>query len=376
MQRQKRIVEDFFTLVKIDSPSKNEAAMAEHIKHALQELGCKDISEDTAGDMVGSNAHNIYGYFPGTVSNAHDYPTIMFCAHMDCVNPCIGIEPQLVDGVITSKGNTILGSDDKSGILAILEGLRRLKEDAIAHGNIQVIFTVVEEDSISGAKYVDKSKIKADFGYVLDCTGAPGTIINAAPGINSFDITITGKSAHAGIAPELGINAITIAGKALAACPQGRIDAVTTCNVGLISGGTAVNIVADHVNLTCEARSLNTDAFIKISQDIVNAFTQAAKEGGADINIVTTTSCEAYNFDHNAPIITLVQQACENLGFAVEILSSGGGSDANVFNTFGIPSIPLGTGMSKVHTTHEFITLEHLENICQLVVGICQQAVK
>ena len=130
-----------------------------------------------------------------------------------------------------------------------------VKEDNIPHGNIQVIFTVAEEGGLTGSKNIDRKLLKADFGYVLDSSGPPGKIVNAAPGQNNVDVVIRGKTAHAGIAPEEGINAIMVAGKALAQLKLGRIDEETTANVGIIKGGTATNIVPDRVDIACETRS-------------------------------------------------------------------------------------------------------------------------
>ena len=76
-------------------------------------------------------------------------PKILLSAHLDCVNPCAGIQATLEDGVFRSDGATILGGDDKSGVTAILETLRCLKEQNIPHGPLQVVFTVCEEQGVA-----------------------------------------------------------------------------------------------------------------------------------------------------------------------------------------------------------------------------------
>ncbi len=374
MTPQERLLQSFFELVRIDSPTRNEEKMAEALKKILQDLGCDDISEDSAGPRVGGTTNNIFAYFPGTAPHAHTLPTIMLSAHMDCVQPCHGIEPQLIDGIITSKGDTILGGDDKSGIVAIIEAFRRLQEENIPLCNIQVIFTVAEESSVNGSRNMDKSKIRADFGYVLDSGGAPGTIINAAPGIHKFTVKIIGQAAHAGLAPETGTNAIVVAAKALAKFPQGRIDHETTANVGTINGGHATNIVADYAEITCEARSLSTTSLESITQEIIEAFESTAQEFGAQIHIDMDKGYDAFKLTHDIPAITLAQKSAEDLGLPISIEATGGGSDANNFNGFGIPTVPLGTGMSKVHTTEEYITAQHLEQCCQWVVAVLKRA--
>ncbi len=374
MTPQERLLQSFFELIRIDSPTRGEEKIAFALKAILQDLGCDDISEDTAAPLVGGTTNNIFAYFPSTAPHAHTLPTILLSAHMDCVQPCHGVEPQLIDGVITSKGDTILGGDDKSGIVAILEGIRRLQEEKVPLCNIQIVFTVAEESSVNGSRNMDKNKIKADFGYVLDSGGAPGTIINAAPGIHKFTVKITGKAAHAGLAPETGTNAIMVAAKALTRFPQGRKDHETTANVGTIAGGHATNIVADYAEITCEARSLSKTSLESITQEIIEAFECTAHEFNAQIQIDLDKGYDAFKLAPTIPAITLAQKAAEDLGLPVTIEATGGGSDANNFNSFGIPTVPLGTGMSKVHTTEEYITVQHLEQCCQWVVALLKRA--
>ncbi len=374
MTPQERLLQGFCDLVRIHSPSGAEDHMVSVLKKTLQDLGCTDISEDTAGAAFGGTSHNLYAFFPGNAPQTAHIPTLMFSAHMDCVPPCENIEPHIENGVITSKGDTILSADDKSGIIAILEGLRRIKEQGITHGSLQIIFTVCEEKGIKGSRHMDKSKIKADFGYVLDCGGAPGTIVYGAPGISEFTIKITGKAAHAGLAPETGLNAIMVAAKALSTFPQGRKDAQTTANVGTITGGTATNIVADYAQVVCEARSLDPVALQAISAEIAQCFNNAAQEYGAHIHIDLQDNYDSFLLDTHSPVMQLAQQAALRAGLQVRLETSGGGSDANNFNAYGLPTVPLGTGMSKVHTTEEYITVQHLEQSCALVMALIQEA--
>ncbi len=376
MDRQQRLIEGFFELVKIYCPTGGEHEVAALLKSKLQELGITDITEDNVSANIGGTANNIFAYLPGTIENADTYPTLLLSAHMDCVPPCENIEPQIIDGIITSKGDTILGGDDKAGVIAILEGLRRIKEDNIPHANIQIIFTVSEEDYLNGSKNMDQSKIKADLGYILDAGGPPGKIINAAPSFKKFTAKITGKAAHAGVAPEAGINAIVTAAYAITKFPQGRLDAETTANVGTITGGNATNIVAEYAEVVCEARSLNPESLEKISAQIVTAFEDAAKEHNAQLDLIVYEGYKSYNINPNDPVILLAKKAIEATGLTVSIGAVGGASDANNFNQYGVPSVPLSIGSTKVHTTDECFSVAHLEQICEIVVSLVTQATK
>ncbi len=372
MDKNERLLNGFFELVRVDCPTKQEAQIATLLKAKLSELGF-EVEEDNAGERIGGNANNIFAFLKGTAPNADSLPTIMMTAHMDCVNPCCGIEPIIRDGVIYSKGNTILGGDDKVGVIAILEGVRRLQEEAVPLCHLQVIFTVAEEGGVNGSKNMDVSKIKADFGYVFDSGGAPGEIVYAAPGINKIKAVVKGKAAHAGIAPEKGVNAIYVLSKALANFPQGRKDEETTANIGTISGGNATNVVADFAEVLVETRSLKNEKLAEMTQLIVDNFEKTAKEFGAEVEISVNHSYDGYKLDQNLQVIALAKKAAENLGYEIVFKRSGGGSDANNFN-MRLPAVPLGTGMTNVHTTDESLSIEHLQQTCAWVVSILKLA--
>lgn len=162
------------------------------------------------------------------------------------------------------------------------------------HGEILVVFSVAEEGGLNGAKNIDPAKIRADFGYALDGSGVPGVITTMAPGQNHLQLIVHGKTAHAGLEPEAGVNAIVLAGKALAEMPQGRIDFETTCNVGLIKGGVATNIVPDRVEITVEARSRNQDKLTSLTEEIVAAFSATVEKNGGQVECQVTKKYDPY----------------------------------------------------------------------------------
>ena len=134
---------------------------------------------------------------------------------------------------------TILGADDKTGLSVMLETIRVLKEKNIPHGIFNLLLPLVKNLGLVGAKALDRSLIKAKYGYALDSDGKVGNIIVAAPTQAQMKATILGKTAHAGVAPEKGVSAITMAAKAISKMPLGRIDAETTANIGRFAGGQA-----------------------------------------------------------------------------------------------------------------------------------------
>ncbi len=370
MINQKRTLDEFFELVQIKCSTRAEREVADVIKRKLAELHM-EVTEDNTGSKIGGNCGNVLAFLPGTAAGA---PSILFTAHLDCVEPCGHIQPILKDGIITSAGDTILGSDDKSGVVAILEALRVVKEQNIPHGNIQIVFTVAEEGGLNGSKNIEPSLLQADFGYALDSSGVPGEIVNMAPGQNKLVITVHGKKAHAGVAPEEGINAIVLAGKALAKVNDGRIDPETTANIGIIKGGSATNIVPDKVEILAEARSRNQEKLAAQTEHMRQVFEDTIAAAGGKAEVVISKEYDAYVLPETAPVIALAFQAAESIGLKAVIKATGGGSDANYFNSYGVPTAVLGTGMSKVHTTDEFIKEQDLYNIGELALAIIKAA--
>lgn len=370
MINKKRVLDEFFELVQIKCSTRQEREVGDLLTRRLKELGCT-VAEDDAGEKLGGNCGNLVANLKGNIPGA---PTVMFAAHIDCVEPCANVKPRITDGVITSDGTTILGADDKAGVTAILETLRVIKEQNLAHGDLQVVFTVAEEGGVNGSKNMDKSLLKADFGYALDSSGRPGKIIVKAPGQNKIHVKIHGKTAHAGLAPEQGVNAIVAAGKILAKVPQGRLDDETTCNVGTIKGGRATNIVPDLVEISMESRSRNQEKLDRLTQQICSVFEEEAKNNNVKVDVVVAKSYGPYVLDENSKVVAAAAAAAKKLGIEVELTGTGGGSDANFYNNYGVPCSVLGVGMQKAHTTEEFIIEEDLYTTAAWVLQIVKDA--
>ncbi|MDD2553038.1 MAG: M20/M25/M40 family metallo-hydrolase [Desulfotomaculaceae bacterium] len=369
MVNAKRMVEEFLELVQIDSVSGKERQIADLLKEKLTVLGL-EVFEDGAGRKVGSDTGNIIGRMPGSGSG----PVLMLCSHMDTVEPGRGIKPRIEGGVIRSAGDTVLGADDKAGIVTILEVLRVIREQSISHSGLEVVFTIWEEGGLFGAKNLDYDLLSARAGFVLDSDGPPGTIITRAPSQDRIGATIKGRAAHAGINPEDGINAIQVASHAIAQMKLGRIDHETTSNIGIIKGGKATNIVPDSATLDGETRSL--DAWKREAQTaaICGALREAAGKFGAGVDIFTETQYHDFNLSKGSPPIRLAIEAACKLGLAASLEKTGGGSDANILNSRGIATAVLGIGMKKVHTTEEYITLKDLSENAVYLLEIVKSA--
>ncbi len=359
MINETRLVQVFLDLVRIDSPSGHEEAIGAELMGRFAALG----------DAVVRDEHgNVIARWTGAGSAPGDW--LMLSAHMDTAGPDTGIQPQIRDGVIYSDGTTILGGDDKSGVAAILETIHALQETGRSHPPLEVVISVGEEMSLRGAKLLDKSKLRARRGYVLDAGGPIGTIITSAPSQDSMQITVYGKKAHAGSEPELGIDAIRVASEAIASMPLGRIDAETTANIGVIEGGIATNIVPDLVRIRGEARSRDDARLAAQTAAMREAFEIAAARHAARVAFNVTRAYNTYKWTEETPVVAAAVAAARKLGFTPSLKGSGGGSDANIYAEAGITCAVLSTGMADVHTSQEHIAITDLTDATRLLFEI------
>lgn len=366
---QERLINEFLELVKIDSETKFETDIASVLKKKFTDLGL-DVFEDNAGEKTGHGAGNLICTLKGT-KDAVD--PIYFTSHMDTVVPGKGIKPSIEDGYIVSDGTTILGADDKAGLVAILEAIRVIQEKEIEHGDIQFVITVGEESGLVGAKALDPSLLKAAYGYAIDSNGPVGDIIVAAPTQAKVFATIKGKTAHAGVAPEKGISAITLAAKAISKMPLGRIDEETTANIGRFEGGQQTNIVCDYVEILAEARSLVTEKMEQQVSKMKTAFETTAEQYGGEAEVKIEVMYPGFKQKAGDQVVEIARRAAKSIGRESQLVKSGGGSDANVIAGFGIPTVNLAVGYEEIHTTNERMPIRELAKIAELITSIIRE---
>lgn len=368
----RRLCDTFETLVKIDSPSRQEAEVAGWIRERLVALGA-EVFEDDSMAITGSNTGNLIARIAGDPA----IEPLLFCVHMDTVEPGGGIQPRLHDGIFTSSGETILGADDKAAIAILLEVMTLLKEDGMPHGPLDLVFTVCEEIGLLGAKALDTSLLKAKAGYALDATDVYKLIINA-PTATRFRANVMGKAAHAGANPEAGINAIQLAAKAISAMPLGRIDPDSTANIGIIQGGKATNIIPDLVEIHGEVRSHDPEKLHKIQDEILSLLHRAVdecpkQEGLPRLETFVQSDYPLLSISKDHPVVTTAMRAAASLSKELTLGRTGGGSDANILCGKGIVCAVMGIGMEKVHTTNEFIRVSDMEACCRMVLSIIRE---
>ena len=368
---EERLKNTFIELVGVPCPSCDEKREADLLVKKLQELGMEP-KVDRAGEQCGGTTGNVWGFLKGNVPGAL---RLFFEAHMDSVAPTTGTNVIEKDGVLYSDGTTTLGGDDKSGVAAVLEAMQCIIENDLPHGDIQVCFTIGEETGSYGVRYMDKTMIQADAGYCMDCGGHPGAIFNASPKAINLKLKVKGKSAHAGLEPEKGINAIMLAADALHALPAyGRIDEETTLSVDMIDGGLAPNIVPEACEIVIDMRCPNQTKLERLKNETVEIFRNVVEAKGGAVEVAVKEVAPGVNLNTDHATVKLAATAAEKLGFPVSTGFTGGCSDANFLCGMGLPTVLLATGMDKIHTTEERLALEDLYNAASWVLGIVEEA--
>jgi tripeptide aminopeptidase len=363
-EERERLLADFVRLCEIESPSRRERAVADALTEDLRELGL-EVHEDGSAPDTGSDAGNLLARIPGPEGTR----TIMLCAHLDTVPLAAPVEMVREDGSFTNRNEGICGADNKAAVAVVLALARRLVRERPPVG-LELLFTTCEELALAGAKAFDRGELRSEFGFVFDHASPIGELIVAAPTYYRLEATFLGQAAHAGIRPERGHNAIVAAGKALASMPIGRLDPETTTNAGIIEGGTAANVVAERCRLELEARSVDHARAGQTVTSMVDTLTAAACDVHCDLETLVEEQFRGFKMARSAPPAVAAAGALEGAGIEPSYVSTGGGSDANVFNERGLPCLNVANGTEANHEPGERVSVEALETMLDVALGI------
>jgi tripeptide aminopeptidase len=363
------VVSLFIELAALPSPPGEERAVADAVTAYLRDLGL-EVEEDGAGATIGSTAGNLLT----RVEPAGDGVPLFFCAHLDTVPPEGSLEPVLEDGIVRNAAGTILGADNKASIAAMLEATRRLLETSRPHGGIELLFTPKEEVGLLGAAAFDAARLRARVGYVYDQAAPIGEVIIGAPHAQALIVRFHGRPAHAGMYPEEGRSAIAAAARAIADLRLGRLDEETTANVGVIEGGTAVNVVPEWCTIAAEARSQDEAKLAEVIREMLEGIAFAAELADCEVETEVKKSYRGYRFRRDDLPIRLACDALRRTGHEPRLALSGGGADANVFNDRGLGCVNLANGMANIHTPDEQISVADLEAMVDVTLALVDSA--
>lgn len=351
----------FVELAAVLSPPGEEDAVAARVTQYLRDCGVSVETDDFG---------NLYARLEPTA----DGEPLLLCAHLDTVPPTDLIEPQVVDGVVSNARSTILGADDKSAVVAMLEATRTVLSENRPHAGIELLFTLQEEVGLRGAAAFDHTKLRAKIGYVYDQAAPIGTVILGAPYAVSMDVTFHGRASHSGMYPDEGRSAIAAASRAIAEMRLGRVDEVSTANVGTITGGTATNIIPEWCSFTAEARSHDEAKLAGLVQEMQDAITFAAGVAECDVETKIQRSYYGYRFAKSDQAVEIATAALTKTGYEVVYELSGGAADANVFNERGLSVVNLANGMTDIHTPDERIAVADLDGMIAVTLALIESA--
>lgn len=355
----KKLVDLFLDLVKIDSPTGEEEKVAFFITKFLDKRNIK-YSRDKTG--------NIIGFISGIGE------PLLLSAHMDTVEPGRNINPIIKGDLIKSDGKTILGADNKDALSVILNLIDILEEKRINHRPIQLVFTVAEEAEFTGVINLDYKKIKAREGFIFDAAKPIGTIITASPYYLRFDIKIIGNSAHAS-RPEIANNSILVFTQAMRSIKLGKINNKTIANIGIVNAGHVRNTIPGEMSIKGEIRSFENGVVEKISTQIINEFKKSAKKFGSKIEFESILENPGYEFKNNDQIIKYAEIKMKENNIIPILEKYQGCSDANIFNSKGLKILNLGNGSEFAHTVNEKVKISDLEKLSDLVISLVSNKV-
>ncbi len=364
-----RLHDTFAALCRIESPSRHERGCADLVSAELRSMGL-EVTEDAAGQAIGSDAGNVIARVPGRAP-----ANILICAHLDTVPVAAPVEPVLVDGYWENANEAILGADNKSAVAVAIELARKLTTAPQPPPvGVELLFTVCEEVSLRGSGEFDVSQLRSAFGYVFDHATPIGEVVVASPTHYRIVAEFRGKAAHAGVRPEDGRSAIAAAAKAIAAMRLGRLDPETTANVGMIEGGTAINVVPERCWVEAEVRSLDEARAAAVTTETVDHLQDAANATECDLDVTVERAFRGYRCKPSAPEMLVADRALRACGYDPKPIESGGASDANSFRANGFQCTCLADGVEHNHEPTERVSAQALETMLEIAIALVDEA--
>jgi len=407
MKYEFTVAERFLRYVQIDTqsdPTSNTFPTTEKQKdlsrllvEELLEMGIEDAEMDEHG--------YVFATIPSNTDK--DVPTICFCSHVDTAPDCSGtnvqpiihenyqggeielpdddtqiikpedyphLKKQIGNSIITTRGTTLLGADDKAGVAEIMDAANYLMtHPKIKHGKIRILFTPDEEVG-KGVDKLDMEKLGADFGYTLD-GGVPGTLEDETFSADGVTITINGVSVHPGYAKGKMENAMKIAAAILDRLPKHRLTPEVTekkqgfihpvSMEGILEKATLKFIIRDFTTEQLQ----NHEAELKaITDDVLRMYPNSSaifevKEQYRNMKVI---------LDQHPDIIANAEEAIRKLGYEPKKNPIRGGTDGSRLSFMGLPCPNIFTGMQAIHSVKEWVSIQDMEEAVQMIVHICQ----
>jgi glutamate carboxypeptidase len=295
---------------------------------------------------------------------------LMLLGHMDTVFGAgeAAKRPFRIDGDRATGPGVF---DMKAGIALMWAALRSLCSIGSIPRPITVLLTSDEEvGSVSSRELIEKEAAAASVVLVLEPSLPGGALKTSRKGVGRFTVKVSGRAAHAGIEPERGINAIEeIAHQVLALQRLSSPERGVTVTVGIVAGGSRVNVVPAEAAIEVDVRITNHEQAARISEALRGLQPRlpgAALQirGGINRPPMERTA-------DTARLFGIAREIASELGFTLAEGSTGGASDGNFTAAMGIPTLDgLGAGGGGAHALDEFIEVASLPERAALIAGL------
>jgi tripeptide aminopeptidase len=333
----------------------------EHIQNHLGRIGIESSTDST--DISLGDSGNLIAKMGRGRSE------IMFVAHVDTVEDGKRvIKPKIKDGMIRSNGTTILGSDDKAGVAALLSAMASLKGEK-GTPSILCVFSVREENGIMGVNNLRVDK-KINFVFDVDGSNPPGQFVNKALGSSKFELHIYGKEAHAAKEPEKGRNAIETAGVIVSKLNLGRDASGHALNIGTITGGSKDNVVPAHCVLTGLARAFTVKEMDDMLKRIGSVAGEACGASGCTYVLKKLEADPPLYTKETEEIVKIARAAATNAKIKFGLLTMPATLQGNTLSAKGYSVLGLSKGGQGAHSKDESISVRELEDTTRLIIEI------
>jgi len=400
------IAERFMRYVQVDTQSSPKSGL--HPSTAKQKDLSKILVEDLRKIGIPDAEMDQYGYVYATIpsnSEKRDVPVICFCSHIDTAPDCSGtnvkpilhknyqgeditvpddrsqvlstvtfpyLKTQIGGDIITASGNTLLGSDDKSGVAAIVEAAKYMIENPdLKHGPIRILFTPDEEIGQGTAK-VDIQKLGAQFGYTMD-GGEAGSLEDETFSADSAKIVINGVISHPGYGKNKLVNALKIAGEILHALPENEWSPETTEKKEGFVHPVHFEGIAERATLEFIIRDFDDEKLKEsgeklkaIAEDVVNHY----KGASIEFQISEQYRNMKKVLDENPQVVAYAAEAIKRSGLKVKTESIRGGTDGSKLSYMGLPCPNIFTGMQGIHSKLEWIGVNDMAKAAETIVHL------
>jgi tripeptide aminopeptidase len=368
---EKTSILQFLELTSIHGISLQERQIIDYLKNHIKKLGF-DCYEDNTSAHIKGEAGNLICKVVNS-KNRGDDESFLMAAHVDTITPSCE-NPQVINGRIVSSSDRILGADDRVGVMVLLQILEMIAHKKIDFPNLEIIFLVAEEIGLKGSKNLDYDQISASYGFNFDCSAKVGQVVVAATAKLNFELSVIGHESHSAVAPEKGISAISMASEIISKINLPSKKDETIFNVGKICGGKKNNIIPGEVLLNGEIRSFEKDTINAYLNRIETVSRKVSADYGGKFNLTHILDYNSFILDESSKPLKIIRKAAKQAGISYEAIRYLAGSDANIFNENGIPSINIGLGYVNNHSSDEYIEIEDLLNAIELGIKITQIA--